>query len=471
MAGVVTYGIVGLPDDFDPHNQAVPNDFGTRVAYDSLLMVDLRGALVPWLAESWEPVDQVTWDFRLRPGVRFASGRLLDSESVLWNFERLRANPRLLAAARIPTYESAEAVDGLTIRFRTRGPDVIWPRRVLQVVIADPAELGSEGFSPAAGSGLFRIAGFEPGRLLVHESAGATWRGTAALSGLRMVPYNPAGLLEALKSGEADFGYLSGAAVAEAQAAGLVLQRILQANTHMIRFNSLRRPFSDHRFREAVSLAIDRTRIVAERYLGEGRAPNQVVGEDCFGHVPGLPELPVDVERARRLVSEVGFDGTLNFDILSSSAVLRPWGEASVEALNAIGVRTEPNFVDLPVYLGKLASNRPERGDLIGAGNQYGPGQDAEFSLNKFSNRLPTEQVEYSNPAFQEVYDASQVEFDQAKRLELLHRATRLLLADHGCVPMYQPALSWLVNPRVEGLTFNTVGAGWVDWLRVSKRG
>ena len=467
--GVITYGIVGIPDDFDPHNQAVPNDFGTRVAFDSLLMVNESGGLVPWLAESWAPVDPVTWDFRLRAGVRFASGRPLTAESIRWNFERLRANPRLIASARIPTYESAEVLDATTIRFRTRGPDAIWPRRVLQVVVADPEELGAHGFSSNAGSGLFRITHFDRGRLLVHESAGATWRGTARLAGLRMLPYDPQGLLDALKSEEADFGYLSGTAVAEAESAGLILQRIVQANVHMIRFNSMRAPFDDPRFREAVSLAMDQARIVDEEYLGEGRAPNQVVGDDCFGHDPGLPPLVVNVERARQLVGEVGHRGRLSFDILASSAVLRPWGEAAVKALRAVGVDVEPNFVDLPVYLGKLASNRPERGDFIGAGNQYGPGQDAEFSLNKFSNKLPPEQVEYSNPDFQALYDASQVEFDQVKRLDLLQRATRLLLEDHGCVPMYQPALSWLVSPKVQGLRFNTVGAGWIDWRDVTK--
>lgn len=45
-----------------------------------------------------------------------------------------------------------------------------------------------------------------------------------------------------------------------------------------------------------------------------------------------------------------------------------------------------------------------------------------------------------------------------------------MLLADHGCVPMYQPALNWLVSPRVRGLEFNTVGAGWLDWREVTKQ-
>lgn len=470
-AGTITYGIVGLPDNFDPHNQAVPNDFATRIVFDGLLIPTEDGGMAPSLAESYVLVDPSTWDFTLRAGVRFASGRPLTAESVKWNYERLRTNPRLLAAARIPTYESSEALDERTIRFRTRGPDAIWPRRVLQVVIADPEEMGTEQVvpfpSPGAGSGLFRLAEFQPGALVRHEVSPGSWRGTARIEGVRMEPHDPASLLDGLVSGAVDFGYLSGPDVERGQQAGLVLQRILQSNVHMIRFNSTRPPFSDPRLREALALALDAPRIVEQRYLGEGRAPTQLVGEDCFGYDPGLSPPDLDLARARMLVDEVAWDGKLQFDVLASSAVLRPWGEASIETMNEIGLAVEPNFVDLPTYLGKLAANRPPRAELIGAGNQYGPGMDAEFSLNKFSDKLPEEQVEYSNPAFQEVYDASQVEFDAEKRLDLLHRATRILLDDHGTIPMYQPALSWLVNPRVSGMQMNTIGAGWIDWLDV----
>ena len=34
MGETLVYGIVGLPDNLDPHNQAVPNDFATRIAFE-----------------------------------------------------------------------------------------------------------------------------------------------------------------------------------------------------------------------------------------------------------------------------------------------------------------------------------------------------------------------------------------------------------------------------------------------------
>jgi len=472
-SGSITYGLVGMPNSLDPHNQVVPNDFATRVAFDSLLMPDDSGGLMPWLAHAYGAIDPQTWEFQLRDGVRFASGRELTAEAVAWNFKRLAHNPRLLAAARIPTLESCEVMSSNTLRFHTSGPDVIWPRRVLQVVIMDPEETTIEAQtvpSPTAGTGLFRIIDFQPGVSTHLEACADTWRGSPALQGLRILPRNPESLLAGLLDGEIDFGYLSAQLLAKGVHAGLILQQILQSNVHMIRFNSTRPPFEDGRLREAVALALDLESILAHRYLGEGRAPNQLVGADCFGFDPDRGRPVRDPIRARELVTASGFTDALSMDVLESSAVLRPWGEAAVEALNDVGLNVHVNLVDLPTYLGKLAANDPPRAELIGAGNQYGPGQDAEFSLNKFSNRLPAEQVEYDNNEFQRIYDASQVEFDPQRRAAMLRECTRVLLADHGCVPVYQPALSWLMSPRITGLHMNTIGAGWIDWKDVAVR-
>ena len=174
-------------------------------------------------------------------------------------------------------------LDERTIRFRTHDTDVIWPRRALQVVIADPEEAQEDGFgacpSPGAGSGLFQITEFVPNGILRLERVEGSWRGTAQVKALEMRPYDPQALESALLSGDAaDFGYLTEEQVDRLDTADLVLQRVLQSNVHTLRFNSLRPPFDDPRLREAVSLAVDQTRIVDEEYRGRGRAPNQLVG-------------------------------------------------------------------------------------------------------------------------------------------------------------------------------------------------
>ena len=59
--------------------------------YNGLTDIDQRGNLVPSLAESWEPNQELTaWTFRLRKGVLFHNGREFDAEAVKLNILRIQ---------------------------------------------------------------------------------------------------------------------------------------------------------------------------------------------------------------------------------------------------------------------------------------------------------------------------------------------------------------------------------------------
>ena len=79
--------------DAHTHNQnhSVP----TTVMYTGLTDLDQRGNIVPGIAESWEPNQELTaWTFRLRKGVLFHNGREVDAEAVKLNIMRIK-NPAI----------------------------------------------------------------------------------------------------------------------------------------------------------------------------------------------------------------------------------------------------------------------------------------------------------------------------------------------------------------------------------------
>ena len=74
----------------DPHSVALLANFRvTRLLYNSLVHLDATLTPVPALAESWETPDNLTYVFHLRPGVKFHSGREMDSEDVKYSLERI----------------------------------------------------------------------------------------------------------------------------------------------------------------------------------------------------------------------------------------------------------------------------------------------------------------------------------------------------------------------------------------------
>lgn len=82
----------------------------------------------PWLAESYERVDERTWRITLKEGISFTSGRVMDAEAVKECLEALvEANARAAGNLRLETVTA----EGLTLTIGTKVPsgpfELIWP--------------------------------------------------------------------------------------------------------------------------------------------------------------------------------------------------------------------------------------------------------------------------------------------------------------------------------------------------------
>src|SRR5574340_1779026 len=59
----------------DPHyHNVTPNNNVAAHIFDYLVLRDERQRVVPGLAVSWRTIDPVTWEFKLRRGVKFHDG-------------------------------------------------------------------------------------------------------------------------------------------------------------------------------------------------------------------------------------------------------------------------------------------------------------------------------------------------------------------------------------------------------------
>src|SRR6185503_19634384 len=70
--------VIGLGADVtsvDPHvNNAAPNNNIAEHVFGTLVNRDPRQRLQPGLAESWRLVDDTTWEFKLRKGIKLHDG-------------------------------------------------------------------------------------------------------------------------------------------------------------------------------------------------------------------------------------------------------------------------------------------------------------------------------------------------------------------------------------------------------------
>ena len=113
--------------------------------YDTLTRWDGALKLEPGLATSWRNVNDTTWEFTLRPGVKFHDGTPLTAEDVRATIERNLIPGRTVVQPGFSTIDSAQAVDPTTVRIVTKKPDPLIPVRMAQMGSQIlPARLRSE---------------------------------------------------------------------------------------------------------------------------------------------------------------------------------------------------------------------------------------------------------------------------------------------------------------------------------------
>src|SRR5471030_173520 len=106
------------PTSIDPlfHN-LIPNLAIARHIFDQLAAQDEKQRLQPGLALSWKPLDDTTWELKLRPGVTFHDGTPLTPEDIIFSIDRADKVPNSPSALSIYTKAVKEivVVDPLTI--------------------------------------------------------------------------------------------------------------------------------------------------------------------------------------------------------------------------------------------------------------------------------------------------------------------------------------------------------------------
>src|SRR5438477_5020081 len=75
VAADLAIGIGADVTAIDPHyHNVTPNNNVAAHIFDYLVLRDERQKPIPGLAESWKNIDPLTWEFKLRKGVKFHDG-------------------------------------------------------------------------------------------------------------------------------------------------------------------------------------------------------------------------------------------------------------------------------------------------------------------------------------------------------------------------------------------------------------
>ncbi|WP_043836089.1 ABC transporter substrate-binding protein [Muricoccus aerilatus] len=473
---------VGAPvTSLDPHYHALsPNFAVAEMLFDGLTGFDARAQVVPRLAESWQPVAEDVWEFKLRPGVTFHNGNAFTAEDVAFTIARVPTVPNSPSSYGIYTraIQRVEVVDPLTVRLHTNGAYPLLPVDLAQVEMLDSethANPLTEDFNSgklAIGTGPFRLISHRNGDRIEYARNDSYFGDRPHWSRVsyRMIT-NDAARTAALLSGDVDFidqvptsdiaKLRNDARVQLSETDGLRL--IYLALDHSREGPTPfatgedgrllpRNPLKDVRVRRALSIAIDRAAI-SERVMEGASTPTvQLLPAGGFGFIPGLVAQRGDPDGARRLLAEAGYPNGFRLTLhgpndryMNDARIIQAIGQMWTRA----GVRTSVEAQPWATFVAR-AGRQELSAMLAGWGTSSGEASNPLRSLLATYNPQRgfggSNRGRYSNAAMDAAMETALRTLDNERREALLREATQIAMDDVGIIPIHTQKNIWAMR-------------------------
>jgi peptide/nickel transport system substrate-binding protein len=492
-AAPLTIATVAEATSLDPHfHEHDPSITVHRQVFEFLVGQGPRMELRPELALSWRTRDPLTWEFRLRPNVTWHDGAPFTAADVLASFRRIPAitgSPGSFAIY-VRQITAMEAEDPLTLVLRTATPFPLMPNYMGAVMIAPAAaeQATTQDFNALRipGTGPYRAVEYARGQRIVLEANPRHWNGPPAFPRVVIRPITANGpRVAALLAGEAGLIDQPPPADIPRLRAGPATQVVESVGNRVVFFafdfhrdnvpgvtaldgSAIPNPFRDRRVREAMSLAINRDAICRVVMEGMASPANQFVDRGVFGHVPDLPPLPFDADRARRLLADAGLPngfrlvltGT-NDRLVNDEKVL----QALAQMFARVGIQTTVDALPSTAFFPR--AGRLEFGFFF---NSWGAGSSGGLttmrtliaSFDRERGFGAQNRGRYSNAEVdRRMWDAFQT-IEDARREALLREATAIAMRDYAVLPTHYMTNLWATRanvayePRMDGFTLAT---------------
>ncbi len=480
----LTIGLRAGPDSIDPHWSTLGSQAeALRHVFDTLVDADDTLQLTPGLAESWEPIEDTVWEFRLREGVTFHDGTPFTAEDVKFSIERIPDVTGPMSMTLYTKYvESVEVIDDHTVHVHTNGIAPALPNDFTRMFIV-PASIGdgvgNEEFNSgeaAIGTGPYRFVSWEPRGELVLERYDDHWRGETPWERVvRREISDDAARVAALRSGEVDLinyvpasDYLAlennpqiETFIADSVYILNVQPSVVDELPQPVRVNGQvieENPLQDLRVRKALDYAINRDVLVNVVLEGLGAPANQLMPEGFFGYTDEIGEKEYDLDRARELLTEAGYPDGFEIDFTCTNNRV-PGDSVICEALaqmwSRLGLTVNAQALDGSVFFPAAAAKEYTMamsawGTLTGeAAYTYGAMIHTEDPEKGFGNFNRTG---YSNPEFDAVFVEGTQTLDEDARRALYEEASLISMQDRALIPTVILQTVWAA--AADSLTF-----------------
>jgi len=288
--------------------------------YDTLMRIGPNTEPQFWAASAIKPVDDTTIDVTIRDNLKFHDGKPFTAEDVAFTFDYMKKHKAAYYTSTLGQVQSATATNANTVRFKLAASFAPFTSQTLAMVpiipkhiwekVADPAAFENV---PAVGSGQYAFEYWTKGREFKVKRFDGHFQ-PASNDGVLTIFFGTAeASYTALVRKDIDvIDKVLPHQLDELKALDFIQPVSVPSNGSITTVLNLRKkPFSDPKFRQALSLATPREKTLKELFEGHGTVGASVIGPaNEFWHEPSVKSAPFDIKRARDALRAAGYSWT-----------------------------------------------------------------------------------------------------------------------------------------------------------------
>lgn len=385
----------------------------------------------PWLVDSYERVDDLTWEFHLKEGIQFSNGKEMTGEAVKKCLERtIDMNARAVTMLNIASIEA----DGQKLTVETNDINAALPNNMADLVgtVLDVDTLGRDDTYPV-GTGPFVIESKESDKMELVANSNY-WGGKPKLDSVT-IKYITDGNAQAmaLDNGEVDLAFQMPSENIEQfrDNDNFDLTEQTGSRSQFIHFNLENEFLSDINVRKAICMSIDRETFAEVINKGNSHAATAIFPVSfAYGNVSDGIEYNPD--EAKKLLEDSGYgdsdkDGILDkdgrplsFRILTygtHGSLLPTFCEAIQASLKDLGIELDIQVNDYEPHVNALESGNF---DLALSSYIMAPVADPQYFADiTLKTGADYNYGHYSNSKVDELIAQLDKEFDGEQRSQL----------------------------------------------------
>ena len=427
-------------------------------------------------------MDELTWEFRLRKGVKFHDGGDFTAADVVFTLDRIPNVPNSPSPFTTYTKQITEkiVVDPYTVRLKSATPYPLMPTDMGTILIVSAKAAGkaaTEDFNSgkaAIGTGPFKFVRWQRGDRIELARNDAYWGPKPAWDRvtMRIITSDPTRVASLLAGEVRAIENVPTSDLAKLKASkDLTLYRTVSVRLMYLHLDTAREkspfvtdkagkpleknPLQDLRVRRAISKAINRQALVERVMEGAAVSTSQLMPQGFFGYAPGIKPEAFDPDGAKKLLAEAGYpDGfglTLhapNNRYVNDEQV----AQAVAQMLARIGIQTKVDAMPSAVFFSR-GSKLEFSLLLVGWGadtmEASSPLKSLLATFNSDKGMGASNRGRYSNPKMDAVLEQALATVDDGRREKLLQQATEIGVGDLGIIPLYHQHNLWATRRGV----------------------